>query len=194
MRRVAVVVGSADCVFRDLARLTNLNLSEPPAIIACNDAGWQYLDPIDYWVTLHCDKLADWESRRRLHGGNSEYLLFTAKGFEGRCQRRDIYTVGEEMDFRVHGGSSGLTAVHVGLQVRDIVIGCGIPMDRRRHRRGVTAEGPFRTEDTVADETKLRGFWMAWAHAAPLLKHRFRSFSGWTRDIFGEPTRDWIEE
>lgn len=59
---------------------------------------------------------------------------------------------------------------------------CGVPMD--------AGPNTFSGKGWNAHRTFVNG----WKKELPTLKEHLRSFSGWTREILGAPTREWIGE
>ena len=85
---------------------------------------------------------------------------------------------------RPWGGSSGLLATRVA--VADLnspkVVLCGVPQDDRAH---FDRPGKWRHADSFVE---------SWEAIVPRIRDRVRSMSGWTREVFGAPTREWLEE
>ena len=90
-------------------------------------------------------------------------------------------------EFRFPGqtgtGSSGLFALKVALVDLgfDRAVLCGVPISEMA---GHVTNGPV-----WGDAPHYRE---AWTEAAPEIIGRARSMSGWTRDLLGAPTADWI--
>jgi len=80
------------------------------------------------------------------------------------------------------GGSSGLYGIDVALGAlnADRVVGCGIPMDERPNL--------FRGEGWVHAGSHQHMFHKAKRQVG----ERLRFMSGWSRDLFGEPTPEWL--
>jgi hypothetical protein len=91
------------------------------------------------------------------------------------------------LDYRWPGmtlsGSSGLFAVKAALEVlgADRVVLAGVPMstDQRHFNKGE----PWAKGAPYLD---------AWRIALPFIRDRVRSLSGFTRDLLGAPTPDWL--
>jgi hypothetical protein len=79
-------------------------------------------------------------------------------------------------------GSSGLFAVKVAIEEGfERIVLAGVPM---------TAEGAHYYDAKVW--TAAHVFHSGWNHRLPQIKDIVRSMSGWTRELLGEPTRDWL--
>jgi hypothetical protein len=82
------------------------------------------------------------------------------------------------------GGSSGLLGAWVAREVAkgDKIVLCGIPMENT----------PRYDDRTVWREALV--YRQAWIEAFPKLLPYVRSMSGWTREKFGEPDKEWLED
>lgn len=83
-------------------------------------------------------------------------------------------------------GSSGLYAAQIALEELgfDGVILAGCPMD--------AAAGALCQHSEMGDPTKVDRFKPEWARALPEISGRIRSMSGWTRDLLGAPSGEWL--
>lgn len=166
-----IALGGAEGVWQELEQA--LALCPDANVGAVNEAGRDYGGHLSIWATLHPEKLAKWQRRRQ---GNSDYLAITNKGhFEPRIDR----IVPEEWS-----GSSGLYLVQVAILEMgyDRVICCGVPMSENPHY--------FDKKAWSVASNYRRG----WRQAAKSqrLEGRVKSMSGWTRELLGEPTKDWL--
>jgi hypothetical protein len=172
---VVVVLGGAACLWADVAALRTLTDPVRCTIVAVNDAGFLWPGRLDHWATLHPEELR-WRAMRR-----------QARGYPGGWRTWTCPAPLGPNDYMLAGwgkGSSGLLGVGVayeGLGLRRIVL-CGVPMDGQGHAGRPT------------------GGWAAWSsHRAawlekPELSGVVRSLSGWTREVFGAPTAEWLTE
>lgn len=175
---IALVLGAADCLSDDLREAEKLVDPAACLVVACNDAGFLWPGRLDHWATLHPNELWLRERKRRANGYPDGYETWTKVWPEGLKHNERI------CNHAISGyqGSSGLLSVGVALTVgADRIMLCGIPMDTRYHvvrkRRWAAAEG-------------YRRRWIGLHNTlAPVV----RSFSGWTRERFGEPTHEWLE-
>lgn len=170
---VAVVLGGASGVWSELTLLESMLGRRADVVVACNDAGVMYPGRLDGWCTLHHEKFAGWRSRRH---GNLDYRAFTIKHWPD-CQ--DTELLAERWP-----GSSGLYAAQVALEAFDAsrVVLCGVPL---------TMEGKHffdRNNAWIDAENYRRGF----EAALPAIRETVRSMSGWTRELLGGPTSEWL--
>lgn len=171
----ALVLGSADCLFHDAQAVARWAHETRPLTIAVNDAGWVWPGRVDHWVTLHAENLPALIAKR------------PPDGYETWSRPKDD---GIETDHRLHHwgvGSSGLFAVTVALHLGcEKVVLCGMPMDSR----------PY-----AMDHDKWVGAWPSseveihrdgWTYHLSKMKGHVKSLSGWTRELLGAPTEEWL--
>ena len=180
--RVAVVVGGADCVLAEYAKVERL--CEEACInfttLVINDMIAEFQDRIDHAVTLHPDvRLNVWLEERQKNCLPPPANVWAHRETD----------VGVNMVTRVcpewGKGSSGLLAVKIALRELscDRIILCGVPM---------TMEGGHfkRKQPWKAVTNNFRAEWQArHSELAPYV----RSWSGWTAELFGVPTLDFIK-
>lgn len=138
-------------------------LTRPYVVVAANLAGLEYDHSLAGWASLHPDSLAEWVARK----GCTDARLFTPDETPERWP-----------------GSSGLYAAQVALFELGAAgaILCGVPMDSRAGH--FTGRIPW---ESVTDYRR------AFQAALPEIGGRVRSMGGWTQDLFGAPTREWID-
>ena len=153
----ALILGSADCLQADMEALPKLGPWDG-LVIAVNESGVYYTGHIDYWVTMHGEKLDWW---REMREGNADYRPWVAPACDGSS-----------------GGATVLFALN-DLGCERVVL-AGMPMDTRPHLgRG----RPWTPADTHRP-------W--WLDQLPQFKDYVRSLSGWTRELLGAPTLEWL--
>lgn len=175
MRRIAFVLGGASSVWEEIEQARQL--AEPDLIIATNHAGRDYPGPVDHWVSMHSDLLPHWASRRSLAGHPP------AGQFWGAAHRQHLGGPDKTRRIKSPGGSSGLLAVWVGLELECThMILCGMPM----HQNG-------RHFDHEARWREARQYWGAWTRALPVISGRVKSLGGETFKWLGGPTQEWLD-
>jgi hypothetical protein len=185
--RTALVIGGGADVMQEIEAA--LDLGEFCAVVACNDVGAVWPGHLDGWVSLHAMKLPGWMAARAKNGFAPAARVAGHLG-DGRqypATNAKPRQVREYVDHRFPGqtnsGSSGLFAAKFALMDLgfDRAVLCGIPM--------IAAQAHFFTpQPWMGAKAHMTG----WTQAMPVIKDRVRSMSGWTRDILGAPTPEWI--
>lgn len=186
----ALVLGGANCLFRDLNNLRFLRLPAPKVVIAVNDAIWRYEGTIHHAVTLHPESLKGWMDKRAPYA-NTDFTTWT---WNKKIVGGDAHSLADRVVKHWGAGGSGLFAVTVAHDYLGFgrIVGCGVPMDRRTNLAGNQSWWEY--DDAL--DVQRRG-WQdarAWPDRSALLKRIFRSMSGWTRDLYGPPTREWLSQ
>jgi len=177
LAKTAVVLGGAECVWEDHKAL--IELFTPELTVCINDIGVVWPHRFDIWVSHHADKLTQWVYERK--GKN---LPPADKLWTGPVKARN--SLPEIQQHRQRGGSSGLLATCVTLDVAERVVLCGVPMLATMRHWHDNARGIPWTECTH--------YLKHWEELYPtLLKDRVRSMSGWTAERLGKPTKEWFD-
>ena len=184
---IALVLGGAACVWLDLAALERMIKGEwPGLVVAANDVGVHWKRDLDAWTSLHPDRLTrvdvrhpkrwSWLDQREQAGGNTPELW----------ARKNRFGVANQVQDRFKGGSSGLLAVEVALEMgAERVVLCGCPMTVSPHFNESIVHGPLAWKSA---DSHFR----TWLRHRVILEPHVRSMSGRTKDTFGAPTRAWI--
>lgn len=151
-----------------------LGLFTPDLIIACNHAARDEPGRVDHLATMHSELLPMWLAEREKAGRPAPGKLWHA-------QHRPSYCGSEAIES--WGGSSGLlcVAVALGLGCTHVVL-AGVPMEKM-----------LRHYDDKRPWHEARQYWPSWDRHLPKMLGRVKSMSGHTRDILGEPTREWLD-
>lgn len=170
---VALVLGGSLDVFKEYVEALKLCAAAgtPYTIFACNDMIEKFPGPLDNGVTLHPDKLPTWLSRRATAGLTPPKIMWAHRSFANVDQwTRDWL------------GSVGLFAVKVAREEQHRkIICCGVPMNTE-------AQHFMRKVSWNAALAFRRG----WSGHRRELSPFVRSMSGWTREMFGPPTVEWL--
>lgn len=170
----ALIVGSAACVWDDVARAREL--FEPDAVFAVNNMIHEWDERLDYACTLHA------VPNGHFKGIRVALRMRAARGLNRpvTCAHkpdRDIDRVFDDW-----AGSSGLFALRVAIAegfTRCVL--AGIPMER--------SEAHFFDAKEWAHAAMYR---KGWTQHIDEIKPVARSMSGWTRELLGEPDKDWF--
>ena len=178
--KACVVLGTAPCMWDDLARAP-----DGLDVVAVNRAGMLYLDPIVLWVSVHGKNLQEFIDARRGLGGSMDfdsYGNFAASEESGDTIRWNRPN---------GGGSSSLFAVKIARELGyDRIVLAGVPLEGQTTI--VDVDG---TE--IVEEPSHLGFGVyrgGWLKVLDEIRNNVRSMSGWTRETFGEPTAEWLNE
>lgn len=178
-----IIIGGGNTVWDDIAEARKLGTYQ--AVIAVNDIGAEYPGHIDIWASLHPEKLPKWTADRHAKGfaPAGMYAAHNGNTNDGRLGRfQPDYKTDYRWPEMGSSGSSGLFAVKVALeQGYNRVVLCGVPM---------RAEAAHFFEARQWSEVK------AFTEAWKLARHRYadntRSMSGWTAEILGKPSKEWL--
>lgn len=169
----ALVIGSAATLDDDRRRA--LELFTPDLLIGCNHAARDHAGPVDHWATMHPDLFPLWLKARRAAGHPEPGQLWHARH---RIPPADLDSRAVES----WGGSSGLLCVSVAFELGvDRVVLAGVPM----LKTACHYNDPKHWQEA-------RCYWPSWERMRPRLLGRVKSMSGWTHDLLGGPTGDWL--
>lgn len=112
---------------------------------------------------------------------------------ESVCAHCDVTGVGVDCVWNMQsaGGTSGLFAVKIALALGSSkIIICGIPMDGSGHY----FDPPDAKKNNTDDFSNKAGF-APWHDVAriQIASDRVRSMSGRTAQLFGKPTKEWVQ-
>jgi hypothetical protein len=181
--RKALIIGGANCLWDDIEAAREFGPFH--AVIAVNDAGWDYPGHVDIWASLHPEHFLEWAKKREANGYSQAGMYVGHKGstIEGRRNHMPLdYVTDYRWPPMSGSGSSGLFAVKVALEHGyDRNILCGVPM-----MRGNAHFFDGKPWDAVDSFTE------AWKQAFRFYSESTRSMSGWTASLLGKPTPDWL--
>jgi len=169
----ALILGGAGTLHDDRDRA--LKLFKPDLIIACNHAARDHEGEVDAWATMHPDLRDRLWLKQRARAG-----LPTAKSLWHPKHRGEWRG---SRPIRTWGGSSGMLCIAVGYE-----LGCthlvlaGVPLSKM--------EGHY---DDPKPWIECRQYHSVWKRTAHRIEGRVKSMSGWTRDLLGEPTAEWLD-
>lgn len=179
MSNVGIVIGGASCVWIELEMAQQLcrDNGVVPTYFACNDM-IEHFSKGCVAVTLHVEKLPMWLANRAAKG-------FIAPRDTCICTKEQDRP-GSQFASRVvedWGGSVGLFAIKCAWELYGIdrIILCGVPLEARG--------GHFVRQKAWNDVVTFEHRWIP---HLPKLKGHVKSFSGKTREWFGEPTPDFV--
>lgn len=177
--RTCLVLGSAPCLWDDVERAQALHRFD--AVIAAKQAGIYWPGELYSWVTLHPDWMPDYIAQREANGYPPAREIVAHK-------KRSI--VEKEFHYRWPGAhdtaASGMSAAKYAVCdcgfIR--VVLCGIPME----------VGPRIDGEGKWNEGMVQKYRAAMVPVLDDVRKYVRSMSGWTREVLGEPTVEWLDE
>lgn len=180
---LAAILGGANTVWDDFAGLKEIGF--PDVIIAINDVGAVYPHDINFWVTLHPDKLPGWTGQRIANGYSDPQKFVVHRELRDREAKSVIFPRSSFAVFNADwGGSSGLFATRFALEAGyEHIVLCGVPMQPDKNH--------FFSDERWSEAERYHKSWTN--HALDLIP-RVRSMSGWTMGLLGKPTLPWLKE
>lgn len=175
-----LALGSATSLWTDIDGA--LALSDFDGVVAANEAGVLWAGELTSWVTLHPEEIEGRIDRRRSRGYPD------AKEICSHFTKRETGAITLQIEYMLprqkKSGSSGLFAVKRCLDLGAThVVCCGIPMEKTMGRVDGKEQWP--------SASMFRG---AWENVVPVIRHKVRSMSGWTRNLLGAPTAEWFNQ
>jgi hypothetical protein len=180
--KTALIFGRAKGVWEEVAAAKKL--CKFTYTLAVGPVAIDYPGEIDAWVWFHTELFEDCALRRAKKGHPPARSYWS-------CQRQGVvtpYHAGAPTVQTVkwnEGGSSGLVAIVVAQRALkvDRTVLAGIPM---------TAEGgQYDTPKSWVEAEKHR---RPWEQNLPMLADSVRSMSGWTQELLGAPTKQWLRK
>lgn len=174
---VAIVLGSSTAALEEFeaARVFLMEHGIEPQAVAVNDAiRFCPIKPVAF-CTIHSSATFRFFTPELDLEGVKMYTRRGAHGFASYVVKAKWL------------GTSGLYAVQIALEELgfDGVIVAGCPID--------AAAGTLAPEHSLmTDADRVNRYRPEWELAFPHIGARTRSMSGWTRDLLGAPTGDWL--
>lgn len=180
----ALVLGGAGTVWAEVEAA--LELGEFDGIVGANAIGSVWPGRLDAWVSQHADWFERWRRTRDALGLPMHRQVLAAGTATSYRNLDDCITgfVDHRFPGQERSGSSGLFALKVALVDLgfDKAVLCGVPM--RNGASHITHPG----EAWRGERSHRPG----WIEALPQIKERVRSMSGWTAELLGRPTEEWL--
>lgn len=171
MKKIMAVVGFAPCVKDDLKALHEFIPSHDLDYTAVGlDVVDQHSLPFSYMATYHVEDIDLAKQKRIKTIGQVDFKVI--------CHVKDNPNTEIFEPYKPPSGSSALLAAQACLRMgyRKIVL-CGCPL--------------------LGSNQKAQGyekFHRGWIAEKDLISPFVRSMSGWTNELLGMPTREWLDE
>lgn len=176
---ICLVAATARCAWEDIARFKEISNDIQADIMAVNLMGFLYPGRVHHWACLHPELFMSLEPLRK----RMRSRLGHTWTHSGRSGPGVQFAWGIEKN----GGTSTLLAalVAICLGYRRIVL-AGAPLSNDGHF--YDPPGEFDTYDS-------RPVKLEWEAARmDMFQDRIRAMSGWTKQILGEPTKEWLDK
>lgn len=186
MNKIAAIIGCASCWREDLDRFKSICSDFDVFAIGLD---CPYEDEIKYFVTYHVEDIQKYKEKRKLKGLNLDYQVIShTNDFKKYCKERNKkikWTEGVNVDvvypYEPPSGSSSLLGTRAAL----IKLG---------YKKVVLAGCPLGIGNILNETKSYNVFKKGWTKLKPGLVDKVKSMSGWTKELLGEPTKEWIEE
>lgn len=176
--KILIIVGSAPCAQEDIASLPYTLRLAPCAcsfMLIGLDSVEKYLDHAVYFATYHTSDIGPAFDRRKAAGGNTDYMIIAHQPHIDNATGQDLVDL--IIPFEPPTGSSALLGVLAGVKLGyEKIILCGCPLTG--------------TNDKEYDYANFRAGWTA---KLAVIKDKARSMSGWTMELLGVPTKEWLD-
>lgn len=186
--KVALVVGCADCLWDDAYKaqvfLKDLGIHDY-AVCCVKLAGVHWKGPFDVWASLHPEFMLKYLMHRRsLKQPDPSEIVVPPDNELGLSGKAAVGFDKVLHSWRWPGqnasGSSGLYGIKVMVDRGYKVVAAGIPMTTQKH---FSRKQQWLQRDS---------FFGGWREAKPHIRDTVRSMSGWTKELLGEPTAQWL--
>lgn len=190
-----LVVGCAGCVWEDVRDARALGSFD--VVICVKQIGVEWPEEFKYWATLHPEAMDAYEDQRQKRGFPGGYEIVAPlpgevgeHGKKGRIAHRISY----RWPGMTSSASSGIYGVKVALDMGcDRVVLAGVPMSADGGHfdpAGRNLRGEVRGQQWAHRDSFVPGL----VAAVPHMGGRVRSVSGFTAELLGFPTEDWLRE
>lgn len=177
--RTALVLGGSLNVMAEADAA--LDLFDPDVIAGTNDIIARWPGRMEYVFTLHPEKLRSWLRTRHKNGYPKPGTIISSHHVRAEPV---FHFDGVDRLLTDLGGSSGLFAVNGLLRDGfDKIVVAGVPLSPDA---GHIARGPAMWNGS-------RHYRKIWEHHFLSIARQVRSMSGWTQELLGAPTAEWLE-
>ncbi len=205
-RKIALVVGGSFNVWRDVKRAQRLMVEATgrdfDAVYCVKQIGIYWPTKFDVWVTLHPEKMDEYEAARKALGfvDGYEIVCHLAEecgdhGAKGRISRRTsfVYQSKGRTGHDPATAGSGMFGAKVAVEDGYFAVLAGIPMskDVGHFLPGTKTINEREVKSAVAWNER-DAFMIGYEQYKAHLSRKVKSVSGTTLKDFGEPTPAWL--
>lgn len=175
--RIAIAKAGATCLDKDWEKTQELLKGLKYEVGACNEAAIHHEGPLRLWASLHPEKLPGWIARRKKV---TKWPVEEITAHKTHPRLHHPITVQPDVNQTLTSG--GYLVLSLLRRGYTRIILCGMPMDARSNM----------FHSTEKNWAHADMYWKNWVPLQQDLSQYVRSYSGRTRDAFGEPTWDWV--
>lgn len=174
-KKILIIVGSAPCAGEDLVFCRERFQTDPDSVMLIGlDSVEKYLGHAVYFATYHPSDIGPAFDRRKAAGGNTDYMIIAHQPHIEQSTGQDLVDL--IIPFEPPTGSSALLGVLAGIKLGyEKIIVCGCPLTGKN-----------------ADQYDYANFRAGWTAKLAMIKDKTRSMSGWTMELLGAPTEEWL--
>jgi len=190
-----IITGSAECLWEDY--LKAIELTENEDLICVNlSAICFYHRHINHLVSLHHKKVKNFYQAAMIQRTEREEYPARYKSRPHQLKFKKIITHSTHANSSIDlvwdipnpGGTSGLFATHIAIKLGyDKIILCGIPVNNSR-RFYDSPNKSFKYESISVQEP-----WRVACRSTNNFDGKVKSMSGKTKELLGEPTKEWLK-
>lgn len=178
---ILIILGCGRNVWKELEEIKALIGHKKFSIMCINDTAFQLIGDFSHAVSLHLEFLPAIKHLRPLRS-LGHFFTHSAKHEEGVDHVWNIPNV---------GGTSSLFGCKIAILMGyEKIIMCGVPLDGAGHYY----DPEFSDPQNNYNNTEQKIVWIQFRQTGTTAKGCIRSMSGRTKDVFGEPTKDWLME
>ncbi len=179
---IAIIVGGAEGAFEEASHALWLcdSAGVSRCLYLCNDMIAEHVAGDSIAVSLHPPKTSRWIALRRERGLPPVAAIWSDRPLSAAEGAGVVEEVRAYPNYDAAAGSVGFFATRIAQMSCEAVILCGVPID---------PDVPHFLRKTPWESA--RGFRAAWLRRRRDLGN-VRSCSGWTRELLGEPSAEWI--
>lgn len=171
MKEKILIMGIAPCLEEDLKAIESRDLYDYMAVgLDCAD---RVLSPIQHMATYHTEELGQFYERRKKAELNLDYKTHSHQP-PADC----VWPLVARSPFSGSSAFLGCQA-SIGLGYKKIIL-CGCPM-----------QGKNLIKSKVHDYDKFQKGWIKFAPS--MFGDKVKSMSGFTKELLGFPTKEWLE-
>ena len=185
MSKIAVMIGCALCWEEDLNRLRSLCLDFDIFAVGLD---CPYKGKIDYLVTYHIEDIEEYKNKRTKESLSTDYKVIS--------HTDDFKKYGKERNQKVRWTNVNIDIVypHEKPSGSSSLLGAKAALFKLGYDKVVLVGCPMDVGNVENKKKSYTMFQKGWLYFKKDLAGKVKSMSGWTKELLGEPTKEWVEE